>query len=225
MQRSTISRFLHDQGHEPRRRRNDCVAKATGNDEAGAVASALWKRLTAGCEHNGPGVNPAGAGREREAVAAGRDIQHPLTGQKRGAGAAGFAKQCVEHVAGAVAVGKELAAGLFVNAHADPAEKFDRLVHRKCAQYATDDSGSPSPEIVLGDDGVGDVAARPAADENLGARLPRTLDQGDRARGILSSREDCSRKAGCAGADYRNVVCGISFGQRRKLMLKVLSSR
>jgi hypothetical protein len=169
-------------------------------------------------------VNPAGAGREREAVAGGLDIQDPLTGQKRGASAAGFAKQRVEHVAGAVAVGKELAAGLFVNAHADPAEKFDCLVHRKCAQYATDDGGSPSPEIVFGDDGVGDVAARPAADENFGARLPRTLDQGDRARRILSSREDCSRKAGCAGADDRNVVSGMTFSQRRKLMPKVLSS-
>jgi len=59
---------------------------------------------------------------------------------------------------------------------------------------------------VFGDDGVGDVAARSAADENFGARLPRAFDQGDRARRILSSREDCGREAGGAGTDDRNVI-------------------
>jgi len=90
--------------------------------------------------------------------------------------------------------------------HADLAEKFDRLAHRKRAQYTADDGRSSSPEIVLGDDGVGNVAARSAADENLGARLARAFDQGDRSRRILSSREDRSGEAGGAGTDDRNVV-------------------
>jgi len=141
---------------------------------------------------------------EPDAAATARD-QHPPTGQKRDAEAPRFPKQRFEHVARAVAVGEKLAAGFFVNVHAELAEKCDRLVHRERAQYTTDDGRSSSPEIVLGDDGVGNVAARSAADENLGARFFRALANEDRVVGGEPSRENCGCQAGGAGADDDDV--------------------
>ena len=220
MQRDTVTRFVDDQRDESRRRRNDCVSKATGHDEPGAVASALWKRLTAGCEHNRPGMKTAGGGRQVEAVGAGNDVEDPFGGQQRDAHAIGFSKQRVEHVARPVAVGKKLAAGLFVNVDTELREKGDRLVHGKSPQHATDDRRSPAPEIALGDDGVGHVAAGTAADKNLGARLPCAFDQHDGSRRILSSREDGGREAGRAGADNRDIAWKGRLRQRRKLIAK-----
>ena len=219
MQGNAVSGLFEEQGHKPGRGRNDRVSESIRNDEPGAVAAALWKRLSAGRQHHCPGVNISGCGDEREPVACRRDLQHPPTGQKRDAEAPRFPKQRFEHVARAVAVGEELAAGFFVNVHAELAEERDRLAHRKRAQYTADDGRSSSPEIVLGDDGVGNVAARSAADENLGARLARAFDQGDRSRRILSSREDRSGEAGGAGTDDDDVVCRVSVRQRRKLIL------
>ena len=109
------------------------MSKAAGHDEPGAVAAALGKGLTARREHDRLRLNATGGGRKREAVAGWRDIQHAPAGQKRGANAAGFPEERVEHVARAVSVGKELAAGFFVNVHAELAEKCDRRVHRKRA--------------------------------------------------------------------------------------------
>ena len=86
-------------------------------------------------------------------------------------------KQSVEYVARAIAVGKQLAVGLFVYVDADLAEERDRFGDWKRPKDAPDDRRSPAPEIVFGDDGVGEVAARSAADEDLGARLPRAFEQ------------------------------------------------
>ena len=217
MQRDAISTFIEHQGHEPWRRRNDRVTMTPGHDEPGAIASALWKRLTACREHDRSRMKRAGRSRELKAIAGRCDIEDPLTGQQRDADTIGFPKQRVEHLARPIAVRKEFAAGLFVNVDAELTEKCNRLIHRKRPQHATDDRRSPAPEIALGDDGVGEVAARSAADEDLGARLPSAFDQYDRSRPILSSREDRGCEAGCAGADNRNVVCKGSFRQRRQL--------
>ena len=53
--------------------------------------------------------------------------------------------------------------------------------------------------------GVGDVAARSAADEDFGARLFRAVEQDDRARLGGAAQEDGGGEAGGAGADDDDV--------------------
>ena len=127
----------------------------------------------------------------------------------------------VEHIARAVGVGKQLAAGFFVQADADLAEERDRVADREGAQHAADDRRLAAPEIALGDGGVRDVAARSAADEDLRARRARAVEQHDRARAVEPAREDRGGQAGGAGADDRHVARrGKLEGQGRKLTVK-----
>ena len=55
-----------------------------------------------------------------------RDVEHATAGLERRADAAGFPQQRVEHVARSIGVGKQLAAGLLVEADADLAEERRR---------------------------------------------------------------------------------------------------
>ena len=117
-------------------------------------------------------------------------------------------QQRVQHVARLVGVGKELAARLFVQRQAEIAEERDGLLDRERAQHAADDRPLAAPEVGLGDDGVRDVAAAAAADEDLGARLEGAVEQDDRPRRRGAAREDRGREAGGAGADDRDVTGG-----------------
>src|SRR5438034_5408450 len=119
MERDAVSRLLESQRHEPRCRRNNGVSKTAGYDESGAVASTLWQRLPAGREHDRLRMKTAAGGCHLEAAGAGCHVEHTLTAHKRDAQAIGFTKQRVEHVARSIAVGKQLAAGLFVKRHAE----------------------------------------------------------------------------------------------------------
>ena len=152
-------------------------------------------------------MKTAAGGCHLEAAGAGCHVEHTLTAHKRDGHAIGFTKQRVEHVARSIAVGKQLAAGLFVKRHAELPEKHNCLVHRKRLQHAPHDGRSPAPEVPLGDDRVGDVAAGAAAHENFRARFPCGFDQHNRSRAILPPREDCRREAGCTGSDNRHIVC------------------
>ena len=125
--------------------------------------------------------------------------------RQRDAGAIAFAQQRVEHVAGAVRVGKELAVRFLVQGDADVAKEGDRVGDRKRAQHAADDRRTAAPEITLGDDDVGDVAARAAADEDFRARALRAVEQHDRTALVEAADEDCRREAGGAGADDGDV--------------------
>ena len=77
--------------------------------------------------------------------------------------------------------GNSLPSASSCSGDADLAEERDRVGDRKRAQHAADDRRPAAPEIALGDDGVGDVAARAAADEDFapGVRAPsrRTTDR------------------------------------------------
>ena len=68
-----------------------------------------------------------------------------------------------------------------------------------------DDARRAAPEIALGDDAVGDVAARAAADEDLRADAARAVEADDAQRGRGARGEDRGREPGRAGADNDEV--------------------
>src|SRR5712692_101657 len=129
-----------------------------------------------------------------------------MTGGERRATRGRLAQERVEHVARAVGVRKQLAARFLVQPHAEIAKETDRVVDRKGAQHIADDRSRAAPEILIRDDGVGDVAARTAADQNFCAGPPGALEQDDRERAIESAGENGGREAGRAGADDRHVT-------------------
>ena len=134
------------------------------------------------------------------------DVEHAMTRHERRADGGAFAQERVEHVARAVRVRKQLSAGFLVQADADLAEERDRVADGKGAKHLADDGRPAAPEVALGDDGVGDVAARSAADENLGARFSGAVEEDDRAGRIEATDEDGCRQAGRAGADDGDVA-------------------
>src|SRR5204862_3046214 len=76
----------------------------------------------------------------------------------------------------------------------------------EAAKDAADDCPPSAPEILFRHDGVRDVAAAAAADENLGAWTSGAIEQDDRRVRVKASSEDCRRETGGAGADDRNVT-------------------
>src|SRR5207248_4424676 len=112
----------------------------------------------------------------------------------------------LEDVSRAIRIRKQLAVCLFVKAHADVAEEGDRLFDGKRTQHGTDDRRSSTPEIAFGDACVGDVTARAATHEYLGARPLRALDQNHRSHGVQAAREDGRRKPGGTGTDDGDVT-------------------
>ena len=141
----------------------------------------------------------------------GDDVDHAVAGLERGAGASGFAQQRVEHVARSVGVGKQLAAGFLVKADAELAEERDGVTRRERAEDAADDRRRPPQKSRVGDARVGDVAARPAADEDFRAGLSGALQQDDRSDGIGAAREDGGGEAGGAGADDDDVSDALCY--------------
>ena len=174
--------------------------------KAGAVAAALGKGLSPGRQHDCPRKKAAAAGLHLKAIVGRDDVVHTLTCDERCTGAPRCSKQSIQYVARAIAVGKQLAVGLFVYVDANLAEERDCFGDWKRPKDAPDDRRSPAPEIVFGDNGVGEVAARSAADEDLGARLPRAFEHDDGQGRIVSSREDRGCQAGGARADNRNLA-------------------
>src|SRR5688500_18930420 len=88
-------------------------------------------------------------------------------------------EQRLEHVARTIRVGEQLAVRLFMKLDAELAEERDRFADREAAKHTADDGSRPAPEVRLGDDGVRDVAARPAADKDLCARSSGALEEHD----------------------------------------------
>ena len=86
------------------------------------------------------------------------------------------------------------------------AEERDGVVNRQRAKDAANDRAPAAPEVGVGDDGIGDVAPRAAADEDLGAGPLRAVEQDDGAAGVQAPREDRGGQAGGAGADDGDVA-------------------
>ena len=145
-------------------------------------------------------------GHDAKAAAGGFDVEHTMArGELRTDGLA-LPQQGIEHVPRAVGIGKQLAARFFVQRHADFTEERDRLADGKRAQHAPDGRGLAAPEITLGDDGVGHVAARSAADEDLRAGSACAVEENDRTGAIQTAGENRGGQAGRAGADDRDAA-------------------
>jgi hypothetical protein len=88
-----------------------------------------------------------------------------------------------------------------VQGDAEAVEEGDGVRRREGAEHAPDDRGAAALEIRLRDDAVRDVAAAAAADEDLGTRLPRPVDDGHADRRVQPPLEDRRRQAGRPRAD------------------------
>src|SRR5581483_3806143 len=124
----------------------------------------------------------------------------------RGAESRRLAEERVEHVARSVRVGEEFAVGLFVERHAEVTEELRGAGGRKRPQHATDDGRAAAPEIPFGDDRVGDVAARAAADEDLRAGARGAVGDDERERCVGAAGKDGGGEAGGAGADHGDIA-------------------
>ena len=71
-----------------------------------------------------------------------------------------FTEQRVEHVAGAVRIGKQLAVRFLVQRDTELAKEGDRLADRERAQDLSNDRAAAAPEVPVRDRGIGHVAAR-----------------------------------------------------------------
>src|SRR5213596_1407161 len=120
MQRIGILR--KNERHEAGGRRHDRVAQTPRHLEARSIAAALWKRLPAGRYDDDGRPNISARGHDAELGCVARDVENSMVCQEPGADLVGLTEQRVEDVAGAVAVGKELAIGFFMQPNADLAE-------------------------------------------------------------------------------------------------------
>ena len=197
---------IEEQRGERRCGRYDRVTQAPGHREARAVAAAFWQRLSAGGEDDGGGVKAAAVGHDAKAAAGGFDVEHAMTRGELCAGGLALTEQGIEHVPRTIGIGEQLAAGLFMQRHADLTEERDRLAHGKRAQHAPDGRGRAAPEIALGDDGVGHVAAGSAADKDLRAGSARAVEENNRTGAIETAGENRGGQAGRAGADDRDAA-------------------
>jgi hypothetical protein len=99
-----------------------------------------------------------------------RHVFEAGSGLKIHAGSSAFVEQGVEDIARSVGVREELALRLFVKRDPERGEPSDDITRRKRFEDLSDGSWAATIEVALGDRGIRDVAARPAADENLRAR-------------------------------------------------------
>jgi hypothetical protein len=129
-----------------------------------------------------------------------------MAGEQLRATRVDFSKERAEDVSRAVRVGEQLAVRLFVERDAQLAEERDRLVDRERTQHPPDDGPRSAPEVPFRDRNVGHVAARSAADQDLGAGLTGAFEDDDVPRRIGPPREDGSRQPGGAGADDRDIA-------------------
>jgi hypothetical protein len=93
-----------------------------------------------------------------------------------------------------------------VQRHTEVGEETRGALRGKRAQDAPDDPRRATPEVVLGDDAVGDVAAGSAADEDLGAGVSRAFEQQNAARRVEAARENGGGETGGACSDDGDVA-------------------
>ena len=99
--------------------------------------------------------------------------------------------------------GEILAVFFFVKRDTELFEKGDSSRGRIRAEHVTDDAPIAAPEIPLGHDAVGDIAARSAADEDFGPNRLRAVHADDARARCGSCAEECGGEPGCPRADDR----------------------
>jgi len=134
------------------------------------------------------------------------DARDAMIRHQRNADAREFAKERIQHVARAVRIRKELTVRFNVERNAEILEERNRVVGGEPPQDAPYDCARSAGEVGLGHDGVRDVAARAAADQDLGSGLPRALEDEDGERRCVALGEDRRGKAGGSAADDGNIT-------------------
>jgi hypothetical protein len=177
------------------------VTEALGERETGAIAAGFRQRLPAGCENDQTAADWARRGVEQETAVRWLDAQCAAAGHQTNIGRVGGAKKSVQHVARAPAVGKQLAVSFLVERNVELAEEVGGALGGKRTEDASDDRGASAPEIALGHDAVGDVAASSTADEDFGAGLGGAVDEKDRSGRIRAPGKDRRGQSRGAGAD------------------------
>jgi hypothetical protein len=99
---------------------------------------------------------------------------------------------------------------LFVQRDAELFEEPHRLVNRQRSQHPRDDTRRPTVEVPRGHDAIRDITAPAPADENLGAKPPRAVDDRDRGSGCATGCGDCRHQASRARADHQDGLGAVS---------------
>src|SRR5262249_6119129 len=142
---------------------------------------------------------------EHEAVAAAGDAENAVAVETDDAGAIRLFEQRLEHVAGPVRVGKQLAAFFLVKRDAELFEEADRLLDGKRSKHLANRRSRSTPEVALGAARFRRVPAPAAADEDLRAGPPRAVEQRDPAVGPRAAQEDRGCQASRTRADDGDV--------------------
>ena len=130
-------------------------------------------------------------------------------------------EQGVEHVAGSIRIGKELAVVFFVECDTGRLEEPYCRVHGQRPENTADHGRRTTPEVAFRDDAIRDVAPAAAADEDLRAGLPRAIEQSNAQGRIPHSREDRGRETGCTGANDQDVTVCISHAGIHDIVIQV----
>ena len=198
-----------------RRGRDDGVTQRPGDLEAGAIASGLRQRLSAGCDDDASRGDDSVIRRRGQVLAAADDRGDTPWPLPLDAADAGLPEQRVEHVSSAVGIGKQLAVVLLVERHTGGCEEPHRVVDRQRPQHASNDRGRSAPIVALGHDSIGDVAASAPADQDLRAGHLRAVDEQDVKRGVAPAREDRGGQAGRPGPDDQHITCRFAHASPR----------
>ena len=132
---------------------------------------------------------------------------HSVIGVDRDTEARGFIQQCIEHRPRSVGIGKQFTVFFFVQADAQLfLEECRGALGWKRAQHIPDDARRAAPEIALGDFPVRDVAARAAADQNLGADATRAVQAAHTQMRRGPGGEDRRRQASGPCTDHHEIA-------------------
>ena len=93
---------------------------------------------------------------------------------------------------------------LFVQRDAELFEEPHGLVNRQRSQHPRDDARRPTVEVPRGHDAIRDIAASAAADENLGAKPPRAVEDDDRGAGAQRAAVMAVIKPAAPAADHQD---------------------
>ncbi len=194
------------EGGESRGRGDDRVAQAARRVQSPAVAPGLGERKAPRGEDEAV-RRPLPRHRRHAEPRAGQppDRFHARGGDEPRPGLREPAQERVEDGAGAVGRREVLPGRLETELHSQGAHPPDRARLVEGSQDGADERARPSPVVLRGDAGIGDVAAPSAADEDLGARLARPVQEHDPRSRCRLRGKDARRQPGRARSDDQDI--------------------
>ena len=181
--------------------RDDPVAERARHGVAPAVAACLRHGHPAAGQHHASGSQwPLVRGDHKPSISW-RDMGCTLGMPEPHAGLCGLVEQRIEHRGGAVRIGEQLPVRLFVERDAELVEEPHGIVHRQGSQHPRNRPRRSTVEVPGGHDAIRDVTAAAAADENLGAKASRPIDDDDVGSRCEASGRDRGHQPGRATAN------------------------